>query len=66
MSSIPKETDKDVLRRIMSEPTFKDVAEAARRENARREREIIDALRNAASPKSEPSKAEAVNARERT
>lgn len=48
MSSKTKETDKDVLRRIMSEPTFEAVKEAAKRENARREREIIDTLRNAA------------------
>ena len=39
------ETDKDVLRRIMSEPTFEAIAEAAKRENAAmNERERIKAI----------------------
>jgi hypothetical protein len=37
MSDIPRETDKDVLKRIMAEPTFNAAKEAAIRENRKRE-----------------------------
>ncbi|WP_415279255.1 hypothetical protein [Brucella sp. BZ] len=40
------EADKEILRRVMSEPTFEKVAEAMKRENAKREQGIIDALRS--------------------
>lgn len=42
-----KETDKEVLRRIMSEPTFELVRQAAIRENAKRKLAIAEALRSA-------------------
>jgi len=45
---VAKESDKEVLRRIMSEPTFEKVAEAARREHKRREEEIKSFLRETA------------------
>ncbi len=41
------ETDKEILRRVMSEPTIEKVAEAMKRENAKREQGVVDALRSA-------------------
>jgi|GEM_PF-4425216 len=41
------ETDKEILRRVMSEPTFEKVAEAMKRESVKREQGVVDMLRSA-------------------
>lgn len=41
------ESDKEILRRVMAEPTFEKVAEAIKRENAKREQGVVDMLRSA-------------------
>lgn len=41
------ESDKEVLRRVMSEPTFEKVAEAMKREKQKQEQGVVDMLRSA-------------------
>lgn len=41
------ETDKEILRRAMAEPTFEKVAEAMKRENEKRKQGVVDMLRSA-------------------
>lgn len=50
MSAKQSETDKEILKRVMSEPTFEKVREAAIRENAKRKQAIRDLLRQASRP----------------
>jgi hypothetical protein len=49
-----KETDKEVLKRIIAHPTFKEIAEAARQEHAKREKRIFDELRAASDSPTVP------------
>ncbi len=44
MTGKATETDKDVLRRIVAEPTFAKIREAAIRENAKRRENILGDL----------------------
>ncbi|WP_192799610.1 hypothetical protein [Brucella intermedia] len=44
---LTRETDKEILRRVMSEPTFEKVADAMKRENAKRDQGVVDMLRSA-------------------
>lgn len=41
------ESDKEILRRVMSEPTFEKVAEAMKRENEKRKQGVVDMLHSA-------------------
>lgn len=50
MSGQANETDKEILKRVMSEPTFEAVKKAMLRENAKRKEEISHALSKAQSP----------------
>lgn len=48
MTTKTKESDRETLRRIMSEPTFEAVAAAATREYEKRQAEMATFLRDAA------------------
>ncbi|WP_247996620.1 hypothetical protein [Brucella tritici] len=41
------ESDKEILRRVMAEPTFEKVAEAMKREKQKQEQGVVDMLRSA-------------------
>ena len=47
MTGIAKPSDKEILRKIMSEPTFKAVQAAARREHEARKQAPANALKGA-------------------
>ncbi len=51
MSGKINETDKHVLKRIMSEPTFKAIKEAAKLAHEKRKRDMADWLKNASPDK---------------
>ncbi|MGE0231745.1 MAG: hypothetical protein AB7O39_03360 [Flavobacteriaceae bacterium] len=46
MASKATETDKEILARVMAEPTFEKVAEAMRKANKAGEQAVIDMLKS--------------------